>query len=375
MPLDRDHILDTTDLAMLADELLGPRRGRGRSGTWPCPAPGHGTQTGKSPPVSVFTSSRGEQRWHCHACGAGGTAIDLVMVTRGVGVREALEMLARQAGIDPASSPPPRLRPRRPPQTPLALRPPAPELDRYVAACVQHLWGRRGPVRDWLAARCLPEPVLRANRVGADPGPAMMARPRGLPRGGPAAVFPVFDERGRLAYLQARYLDPDRAGRKYDNPSAMLAHNPRVGIARRAHRLPPRVPGVMVVCEGVPDALSASGAGLPAAAILGAAMPDERTANRLLALAGQDRLVIAFDADERGQAGAARLTELLASQAPGQATRVAIPAGDLNGWAQRTGGAFPDALATAIRAVVPAAARLPPALRVDHERMPALEIG
>ena len=99
--LPRDQILEATDLAKLADELLGPRRGRGPSATWPCPSPHHGPQTGRTPPVSIFTSDRGHQRWHCHACGAGGTAIDLLLETTGVPVRQALE----QAGLlDPDPS-------------------------------------------------------------------------------------------------------------------------------------------------------------------------------------------------------------------------------------------------------------------------------
>ncbi|MGH8983189.1 MAG: toprim domain-containing protein [Acidimicrobiia bacterium] len=370
---DRDRILDAIDLPALCDELLGPRRGRGRSATWRCPATGHGTQTGKTPPVSVFVSTRGEQRWHCHACGAGGTAIDLVMHTRGVDVRDALEQLARQAGVTAADGPQTGRRPR-PAPTPPSPRPPAPELEEYVAACTTRLWRDSGPAREWLESRCLPEAILRANRVGYDPGPNVLPRPSGLPRAGPAAVLPVFDEHRRLAYLQARYLDPERAGRKYDNPGATLAANPRVGVVRSAYRLPPRVPGVVVVCEGIPDALSAGGAGLPAAAVLGAALPDERTASRVLAIAGRDHLVIAFDADERGQVGAARLAELISERAPGQATRLVIPDADLNSWAQRAGPAFPRALHEAIRVAVPEAARPPPALHVD-DRALGLGIG
>src|SRR5260370_1429281 len=96
--LDRDRILEAVDLPALADELLGPRRGRERSAMWPCPSPQH-AQSGRTPPVSIFCTGRGEQRWHCHGCGIGGSAIDLVMATRGVQVRDALEELAARAGV------------------------------------------------------------------------------------------------------------------------------------------------------------------------------------------------------------------------------------------------------------------------------------
>lgn len=45
--VDRDEVLARIDLEALADELLGPHKGKGRSKSWPCPAVGHGAQTGR----------------------------------------------------------------------------------------------------------------------------------------------------------------------------------------------------------------------------------------------------------------------------------------------------------------------------------------
>src|SRR5204862_356876 len=135
MRFDRDEILARADLPSLCEETLGPAQGHGRSATWPCPAPRHGPQTGKSPPVSVFISRYGEQRWRCHACGAGGTAIDLVMVTQGLGFRDAIEVLAQRAGVA-ASVHPGELR-RAHVERPMPLEPGQvrPELEQYVDAC------------------------------------------------------------------------------------------------------------------------------------------------------------------------------------------------------------------------------------------------
>src|SRR5918997_4219396 len=94
---DRDRLLASVDLELLADEFLGTRKGTHGSGMWACPDPQH-AQTGRTPPVSVFRSRRGEQRWRCHGCGAGGTALDLVIAVRGVDVRAAFEFLASRAG-------------------------------------------------------------------------------------------------------------------------------------------------------------------------------------------------------------------------------------------------------------------------------------
>lgn len=160
----------------------------------------------------------------------------------------------------------------------------------------------------WLAGRRLGEGVLRANRVGADPGPRALPREHGLPRGGPAVVFPLLDPEGRVLYLQARYLQPN--GRKYDNPSAdLVPASPRLGEIR--------LPGpadrndLVVVCEGVPDALTAAGAGYRAVAVLGAGLPDERLAAQLVARHPRAHLIVAFDADDRGRTGSERLIELL----------------------------------------------------------------
>ena len=100
---DRDAILAAVDLAALADELLGSRRGTARSPTWPCPNAQH-AQTGRTPPVTVFRSQQGHERWHCHGCGAGGTAIDLVLATAPLAERvKAVEIdreyRKKQAGL------------------------------------------------------------------------------------------------------------------------------------------------------------------------------------------------------------------------------------------------------------------------------------
>ena len=350
MGYDRNEVLGRTDLAELADQLVGPHKGRGAGATWPCPDPGHGNQTGKTPPVSIFRTGYGDERWRCHSCGAGGTAIDLVMTTQGVRFPEAIELLARRAGVAEVDRPMAALRTARVQRPePAAPRRPSAEVERFVVAAEAHLWSERGrPMRRWLAERGLGEEVLRANRVGADPGPAAFDRPRGLPRGGPAVVLPVLGPDGEATYLQSRYISPN--GHKYDNPSAALAGGlPRTAEVRLPR--PPADPGLVVVSEGIPDALVAAQAGYRAAAVLGAGVPDERTAAALVQRFPTERLVVAFDADGPGQAGAERLQELLAERGAGdRASRLQVPAaaGDLNGWQQMAGPGFGEQLAQAI---------------------------
>lgn len=356
MGYDRGDVLARIPLASLCDELLGPHHGRGRTASWSCPDPGHGPQTGKTPPVTVFRPRSGIERWHCHACGAGGTAIDLVMVTHGVGFRDALDLLARQAGVTDATG---RMPPAPRPSPPIRPEPPRPTeldpaLDRYVTGCEAWLWSPAGaPMRRWLAGRRLAPEVLQTNRVGADPGPRALPRAPGLPRAGPAIVFPLLGENGQAVYLQARYLRPN--GRKYDNPSAgLVPASPRLGEMRLA--VPARAEELILICEGIPDALTAAQAGYRAVAILGAGQPDARLAAQLAARHPEGRLLVAFDADHRGRAGSARLAELLTEMGAGnRVATVPVPpaVGDLNGWAQAAGDSFPEELGAAIHQTAP----------------------
>jgi hypothetical protein len=367
MGYDRNEVLGRTDLAELADQLVGPRKGRGAGATWPCPDPGHGNQTGKTPPVSIFRTGYGDERWRCHSCGAGGTAIDLVMTTQGVRFPEAIELLARRAGVAEVDRPIAALRTARIQRPePAAPSRPSAEVERFVAAAEAHLWSEQGrPMRRWLAERGLGEEVLRANRVGADPGPTALDRPRGLPRGGPAVVLPVLGPDGEATYLQSRYLSPN--GHKYDNPSAALAGGlPRTAEVRLPR--PPADPGLVVVSEGIPDALVAAQAGYRAAAVLGAGVPDERTAAALVERFPTERLVVAFDADGPGQAGAERLQELLAERGAGdRVSRLEVPtaAGDLNGWQQLAGPSFGEQLAEAIAARTTTTTEMERSMAVD----------
>lgn len=323
---DREQILARVDLEQLADELLGERHGRARSPTWPCPEPTH-AQTGRTPPVSIFTTRWGEQRWHCHGCGACGTAIDLVMRTRGVEVREAMEWLAErgglQAGTDRASSP------IRRPTGACAIQEPHPRLDEYVQACEEQLWSPSGrPAARWLTeTRNLPEDVLRANRVGFDPGASRLRRPDGVPRSA-GVVLPVLDDTGAAIFTQTRRLGSGHAPR-YLNCATRAAPNPRIAT----YRLGSVDAGsqCLVVCEGAIDALSAVAAGHHAVAVLGTSLADDRVADRLAA-SGR-RPVIAFDADDAGDLAASRLGELLERRdIPPCRLRPPEFAADLNSW-------------------------------------------
>lgn len=338
--LDRNRIVEATDLAALADELLGPRRGTSRSASWPCPSSQH-AQTGRTPPVSVYRSGGGEERWHCHGCGIGGSAIDLVMVTQGLTVVEAIEGLAGRAGIRepfvadgrrPAAA-------VRPAHAMAVARAPVADpagLAAFVDECAERLWQPRGRVvLQWLTqVRGLPKEVLARNRIGADPGRRGQPRPDGMPSSGRAAVLPVC-EAGGPVFAQLRPISPPPGRPRYLNAASRLATNPRIGI----YEPPEAVGRCVIVTEGVLDALSANASGFRAAAVLGAALVGDGSPERSGSLVA-DRLarlnsplILAFDADEAGERARKVLKGLL-RQRGARVARVHVPpeANDLNAW-------------------------------------------
>jgi DNA primase len=344
MGYDRNQVLERTDLGDLADQLLAPRKGRGASAAWPCPSPGHGEQTGRTPPVTIFTTRYGDQRWRCHSCGDGGTAIDLVMRTQGLEFKGALEALARRAGVDASpSAATPQFKPahiHRP--KPLAPGEAHPSLEAHVAACQEYLWSPRGqPFRRWLGARGFQRDILEANRVGADPGPDRLPRAKGLPTHGAGIVFPILTDGNQAVYLQTRLIKPTTT--KYLNPAShLVGGSPRVA-AIRTHMVERGSDTTVVVCEGIPDALTAAQAGRRAVAVLGAGYPDQAVARWLVDRYPNQRLVIAFDTDERGRAGDQHLSELLHHHGAGpRVHHLDIPEryGDLNAWQQHRKGLF-----------------------------------
>jgi hypothetical protein len=343
---DRDALLAAVDLRALADELLGPRTGTGRTPTWPCPNPQH-AQTGRTPPLSVFTSRRGEPRWRCHGCGTGGTAIDLITTTQHITVREALDHLARRAGHHP--------RPDTWTPTPRTERTPVPDrvactdltaLNAYVDDCARTLWGPAGtPVRRWLTdERRLPAEVLEANRIGADLGRRRQPRPHGMPNVA-GAVLPAI-EHGDVVYAQIRVPYPWEGGSRYYNAAADLAANPRIARCRPARCLHPE----LLVTEGHIDGLSAAAAGYRAVSILSAGYPDASVALTLARLA--QPLVIVFDPDGPGRAGVEQLITLLHGHQR-QPRVIELDSGDLND-THRNATDWHHELPARVRAAAPA---------------------
>lgn len=320
---DRDELLARTDLRALLDELCGPATALGRTSRWRCPEPDHDDV---HPSVTVTVDRRGIERWRCWSGGHGGTAIDAIHAACRVGHREALDELARRAGLQPGELSVRRIAPSLPVREPVPMHP---SVVRYVEACEQLLWKPVGrPVLDYLInERSLDPDVLRANRVGADPGSNSLRRAGGLPRAGPGAVFPALAADGEVAYFQTRFLDPGE-GSKYGNPASRLGDNPRHGWTR-----PVGVPKqAVVVCEGFPDAYTASSAGYTAVAVLGALNATPVLTDHLAPRIGGRPMILAFDGDDAGRTASRSLAGALARHGI-MVVELPLPSGaDLNSW-------------------------------------------
>ena len=300
---DRREVLDGIDLELLFVEIVGPGRGR----AFPCPNPAH-AQTGRTPPVSIDTE-RG--LWNCHRCEAGGSAVDLLVLARGVPVAEAFELLRERGGAAPP----------RPVSVP--CRPVAVDHARPIADSEAVLGGfleRRGWRPD----------------VAESFGLTAMATPNG-----PRIRFP-FRSDGQVLTWQDRALT-DR-GPKYlaaaGRPLCVYAWDLSEVLDLADSR------GRVVLVEGPPDAVALAHA-FPDAAIL--ALPgvnNMRACRTGATLAGLD-VIVSMDNDAAGDAARHALTTELSAHGC-RVAHLRCPDGvnDLDDW-RRVLGCDDDVLAEA----------------------------
>lgn len=323
-------VLDRTDLRALLDEYAVPDR-EGRR--WHCPLSDHEDHHAS---VTMHRDHRGHERWRCWSGNRDhrGDAIDLLQAVRRCDRKTAIDELASRAGMSPDRDLPPI--PKRHPGPKPATQPDD-RVIAYATVCARLLWSPLGAqVREWLHARGFDDDVLRANRVGADPGRARLRRGKGIPYGaGPGATFPALNTAGEIRYVQTRALEPRPGYGKYDNPSAAMAPNPRLSVA-----FPPTLNGSdqLVVCEGIPDSLVAAQAGFRAVGLLGTNALDDSVAARIANLADSNDLdvTVVVDVDDAGTGRSLglRLADRLDTEHGVPVCIVEPPTGhDLNTWA------------------------------------------
>lgn len=284
-----------------------------------------------------FTVTPARQTYHCFGCGAHGNAIDFLIEHDRLSFPEALEELARRAGIDwPAAGAP---------QVPAVdLNPMFDVLEKAAALYRQKIRGSSAAIR-YLKERGLSGEIAAEFGLGYAPAgwdfllrrlgqqasdrQALLdaglvvervndAETRYYDRFRDRIMFPIRDHRGRVLGFGGRVLD--RSEPKYLNsPETPVFQKGRELYGLYEARQRQRRIARLLVVEGYMDVIALTQFGLPyAVATLGTAT----TSDQLRRLKRQtDDLVFCFDGDKAGRAAAWKALQI---SLPFAADRLAI---------------------------------------------------
>lgn len=312
---------------------------RGREHTGLCPF--HNEKT------PSFTVSDAKGFFHCFGCQAHGSVFDFVMRTEGLSFPEAVEKLAREAGMEP-----PRATPEA--RAADAARAGLYELMEQAAQWFHSQLRTSAGARAlaYLRGRGLDEAAIARFRLGYAPDSramlkqAMAARgfsverqlEAGLlvaPEGGgepydrfrDRVIFPIGDRRGRTIAFGARAMG--EAKPKYLNsPETPLFHKGRALYNHAEARAAAHEAGTVIAAEGYMDVIALCRAGLAhSVAPLGTALTEEQLAELWRAA---PEPILCFDGDEAGRRAARRAAaRALPMLKPGHSLRfVELPQGE-----------------------------------------------
>jgi DNA primase len=314
---DIDRVRQATNLVELVGAVTKVKRS-GRSHMAICPF-----HQEKSPSMSL-DPSRG--LYHCFGCQKGGDVFTFLEETQGLDFNEAVEELARRAGIPLESDPEAGRRRGRRNALHEAVR---------RAIEVYHLRLKTGPdagqARAYLRSRGYDADVVDEYRLGYSPeewdvlvkelraggiGEQTMID-AGLARRGRGGrvydyfrgrvMFPIHDLRGDPVGFGGRILAGE--GAKYVNsPDSAIYNKSRLLYGLDRARAAIGRSGLSVVVEGYTDVIGLHRSGIPeAVATCGTSLTDEHFD---LLRRFSERVVLAFDADEAGAEAARRTSEL-----------------------------------------------------------------
>ena len=310
-----DHLLSRVDLVELVQSRT-PLRRAGREFVACCPF-----HTEKTPSFAV---SPAKQFYHCFGCGVHGTAIGFLMAYDRLEFRDAVEELARYAGVEPPQSAEAApvsqglfesLRQadlyfrRQLRQHPTRARAVDYLRQRGVSGVTaQHFGlGYAPPGRDLLAqtltaAGVRDELLLAAGLVSRDPASGRV-RDRFWDR----IIFPIRDRRGRTLGFGGRTLAAEGIPKYLNSPETPLYHKglELYGLyeARTATATLPR----LLVVEGYLDVLALVQYGLTNVVATSGTALTAAQIERLFRATGE--LVFCFDGDQAGRAAAWRALE------------------------------------------------------------------
>jgi DNA primase len=321
---DIDRVREATDLVDLISETTKVKKS-GRTFMAVCPF-----HEEKTPSMSI---DRGRGLYHCFGCGKGGDVFTFVEETQGVDFRDALEMLARKAGITLVEDPGAAQRRGKRSAAVEAIR-------RAIDVYHQRLKKapEAGPARAYLRSRGYDVDVIDEWRLGfagvewdtlskelkaagTDDRALLDA---GLSRRGRHGLFdffrgrlmfPIHDLRGDpVGFGGRKVMEVDRSvtnnpDAKYVNSAdSIVYHKAQLlyGLDRARRHMTEDSPAVVV--EGYTDVIAMHQVGITTAvATCGTALGDGHFD---LLRRFTERVVLAFDSDEAGEKAALRGDEL-----------------------------------------------------------------
>ncbi len=317
-----DEIKSKLDIVQYISKTVPLKRAG--SGRYKAPCPFH---LEKSP---SFTVDENRQSWRCFgACATGGDIFNFAMKQNGWTFHEALEALAKEAGIE--------LRPQSP-----EAKEQQQEIDRLrgllnVVADYYHELLKTPDARDVMKytrqKRGLTDETISKFKIGFAPDgwrhtldmlvnlgytedDAVNAGVATKNEGGRIydrfrnrLIIPIRDERGRVAGFGARALDPNENAKYLNSPQSALFDKGRLlfGLDLAAKTI--RDTGVAVIVEGYLDAIQAHQAGYAnVVAQMGTALTEMQL--KLIAPKWAKKIILALDSDAAGQNATKRSVEV-----------------------------------------------------------------
>jgi DNA primase len=282
----------------------------------------------RTPSMYVYVD---QQTYHCFGCGAHGDAITLIREKEHLEFSDAVEFLARRAGITIAYQNTGRNQMARGERDDLM------KVVEFAAGFYERqLWEapEAAEARDYLASRHLTQAACKRFRVGWSPGRGRLideARRNGLPvkallatdlavdRDGRSVdrffervMFPICDRFGQPIAFSGRLLpaaerkakDEGRGVGKYvNNTDTPLYHKGGTVFNLHRARTVSRDRGRLIVMEGPTEVMAADEAGYQeCVAVLGTALTPEHAKQLGNLVGASGRLIILLDGDRAGQA-------------------------------------------------------------------------
>jgi len=312
-----DELLSRVDIVEVIDARV-PLKKAGREYEACCPFHGEKTPSFKVSPTKQF--------YHCFGCGAHGTAVGFLMEYDHLDFVEAIEELAKQAGVtvpyEQGQRPSPQQQQTRLNQYELMS-----QCDHYYRQQLRQHTQARVAV-DYLKGRGLSGEIAARYGLGYAPAGNTLLRAVGsnteralvelgmlirrdsgetYDRFRQRVMFPIRDSRGRVIGFGGRVISPDDSPKYLNSPETPLFHKGRelYGLyeVRQALRHIPR----LLVVEGYMDVIALAQQGIDyAVATLGTATTAEHV-QKLFRLAGE--VVFCFDGDRAGREAAWRALE------------------------------------------------------------------